>query len=66
MTPHFEGMKPHEKICSKCGAIHYVTEEKVMFRGRDTDECSVCGEAFSAGNGSRIISFKRGTRPDDR
>jgi predicted Zn finger-like uncharacterized protein len=59
-------MKPHEKICSHCGTVYYVTDEKVMFGDKGTDECGVCGEKFAAGKGSRIISFKRGTRPDDR
>ncbi len=59
-------MTPYEKTCRNCGAVHYVTETKVIVRDRDADECGVCGETVADGNGWRVVSFKRGTRPDDR
>ena len=44
-------------ICSKCGRVYERTEEKVIFRDKDSFECK-CGNTLEGWNGSVIPVFR--------
>lgn len=51
-------------VTCQCGAIYERTEEKGIFRDKDSFDCRVCGKELESWSGSRIPVFKLVKRPD--
>ena len=46
----------HEETCPDCGAVYEVGEAKLIFRDKDSYECT-CGHTMASWNGSRYPTY---------
>ena len=54
-----------DNVTCECGAVYARYYEKVMFRDKDSYECSLCNRTLDTWNGSRIPVFDLVSVPDD-
>jgi len=50
-------------VTCECGAVYERTEQKVIFRDKDSVNCQECGRELESWNGSRIPVYRLIRRP---
>jgi transposase-like protein len=64
LRDHIGSMSTKSIVTCACGAEYERTEEKVIFRDKDSFECHRCGKTLESWNGSRIPLFKLIKEPE--